>query len=90
MPRIIPTSFRDALRERGWVEGQNLIIERRSGDGYADRVPGLASELVQMNLDVIVSFGAVAGVALKNATTTIPRAISPACHRSLLSLRPNV
>ena len=72
MPRIIPTSFRDALRERGWVEGQNLIIERRSGDGYADRVPGLASELVQMNLDVIVSFGAVAGVALKNATTTIP------------------
>jgi len=40
LPRIIPTSFRDALRERGWVEGQNLIIERRSGDGYAERVPG--------------------------------------------------
>jgi len=72
LPRIIPTSVRDALRERGWIEGQNLIIERRSGDGYAERVPGLASELVQMNLDVILSFGAVAGVALKNATTTIP------------------
>ena len=49
-----------------------MVIERRSGDGYADRVPGLASELVQMNLDVIVSFGAVASLAIKNATTTIP------------------
>jgi ABC-type uncharacterized transport system substrate-binding protein len=72
LPRIIPAALRDELRERGWVEGQNLIIERRGGNGYADRVPALASELVRMNLDVIVSFGAVASVAIKNATTTIP------------------
>jgi putative ABC transport system substrate-binding protein len=72
LPRTIPAAFRDELRERGWVEGQNLVIERRGGDGYADRVPVLASELVQMNLDVIMSFGAVAGVAIKNATRTIP------------------
>jgi len=72
LPRTIPAAFRDELRERGWVEGQNLVIERRGGDGYADRVPALASELVRMNLDVIATFGAVAGVAMKNATTTIP------------------
>jgi putative ABC transport system substrate-binding protein len=62
----------DELRERGWVEGQNLVIERRGGDGYSERVPALAAELVQLKLDVIVSFGAVAGVAIRNATTTIP------------------
>ena len=72
LPRALPAGFRDELRKHGWVEGQNLIIERRSGDGYADRVPVLASELAGMNLDVILTFGAVAGVAMKNATTTIP------------------
>jgi len=72
VPRTPPAAFRDELRERGWVEGQNLVIERRGGDGHSDRVPALAAELVQMNLDVIVSFGAVAGVAIKNATKTIP------------------
>jgi putative ABC transport system substrate-binding protein len=72
LPKTIPTAWRDELRDRGWIEGQNLAIERRSGDGHSDRVPALAAELVQMNLDVIVSFGAVAGVAIKSATTTIP------------------
>jgi putative tryptophan/tyrosine transport system substrate-binding protein len=71
-PRTVPATWRDELRDRGWVEGQNLVVERRSGDGRSDRVPALAAELVQMNLDVIVSFGAVASVAIKNATTTIP------------------
>ena len=68
----MPAAFSDELRERGWSEGRNLNIERRSGDGHSDRVAVLAAELVQMNLDVIVSFGAVAGVAIRNATTTIP------------------
>ena len=72
LPRTIPAAFRDELRERGWVEGQNLVIERRGADGHSDRVPVLAAELVQMNLDVIASFGAVAGAAMKKATTTIP------------------
>jgi putative ABC transport system substrate-binding protein len=62
----------DELRERGWVEGQNLVFDRRGGDGNSERVPALAADLVQMKLDVIVSFGAVAAVALRNATTTIP------------------
>jgi putative ABC transport system substrate-binding protein len=70
--RSTPPTMYDELRERGWVEGQNLVIERRGGDGNSERVPALAAELVQMKLDVIVSFGAVAGVAIRNATTTIP------------------
>ena len=70
--RITPPAFFDELRERGWVEGQNLVIERRGGDGNSERVPALAAELVQMKLDVIVSFGAVAAVAIRNATATIP------------------
>jgi putative ABC transport system substrate-binding protein len=70
--RSTPPALFDELRERGWVEGQNLVIERRGGEGYSERVPALAAELVQLKLDVIVSFGAVAGVAIKNATTTIP------------------
>ena len=72
IPRIAPPAFVAELRERGWVEGQNLVIERRGGDGNSERVPALASELVQMKPDVIVSFGAVAGVAIRKATATIP------------------
>ncbi len=72
VPIPAPAAFRDELRDRGWVEGQNLVIERRGGDGNSDRVPALAADLAKMNLDVIVSFGAVAGVAIKNATKTIP------------------
>ena len=72
LPRIVPPAFVNDLRELGWVEGQNLVFDRRGGDGNSERVPALAAELVQMKLDVIVSFGAVAGVALRNATTTIP------------------
>ena len=70
--KAIPTTFFDELRERGWVEGQNLVIERRGGDGNSERVPALAAELVQLKLDVIVTGGAVAGIAMKNATTTVP------------------
>jgi len=71
LPRIIPAAFVDELRERGWVEGQNLVFDRRGGDGRSERVPALAAELVQMKVDVIVSFGAVAGVALRDATTNL-------------------
>ena len=39
LPKTMPAAFRDELREHGWVEGQNLVIERRGGDGNSDRVP---------------------------------------------------
>lgn len=66
------TGLTDALRNFGWVEGQNLTIERRAAGNKVELVPGLAAELVKLNVDVIVTFGAVASLAAKNATTTIP------------------
>ena len=56
----------------GWVEGRNLVIERRSGEGDAQRAQVLAAELVRLNVEVIVAFGAVASLAVRDATQTIP------------------
>ncbi len=66
------TPFFEKLRELGWIEGQNLLVERRAAGGKAELVPGLAAELAQLRLDVVVTNGAVASLAGKNATTTIP------------------
>jgi putative tryptophan/tyrosine transport system substrate-binding protein len=61
-----------ALRELGYLEGQNLVVERRSAEGKVDRLPGLARELVQLRVDVIVAASPAAIRAAKDATTTIP------------------
>ena len=65
-------AFRQQLRELGYVEGRNLIIEYRSADGRSERFPGLAAELVNMKVDLIVARGSLATQAAKNATRTIP------------------
>jgi len=67
-----PAPFYAALRELGWFEGANLIIERRGAAGKSDVVPALAAELVRLQPDLIWTDGAVAGIAAKDATTTIP------------------
>jgi putative ABC transport system substrate-binding protein len=64
--------FRQGLRELGYVEGRNLAIESRSADGKAERLPALAAELVRGQPDLIVTAGAPAAMAAKQATTTIP------------------
>ena len=64
--------FFETLREHGWIEDQNLFVERRAAGGKAELVPGLAAELVQLRVDLIVTTGAVASQAAKNATSTIP------------------
>ena len=64
--------FRQGLRELGYVEGQNIAIEWRYADSQADRLPGLAAELVRLNVDVIVAAGVEPTRAAKQATTTIP------------------
>jgi ABC-type uncharacterized transport system substrate-binding protein len=51
-------AFRQGLRELGYVEGKNIIIEWRSADGNEDRLPALAAELVQLKVDIIVTGGA--------------------------------
>jgi putative ABC transport system substrate-binding protein len=61
-----------ALRELGYVEGQNLVIERRYAEGKLERVPGLARELVQLRVDIIVAVSSTAIRAARDATATIP------------------
>jgi ABC transporter substrate binding protein len=63
--------FLEGLRERGWVEGQNVTIERRFAAGQADRLPALAAELVALNVDVILAAATPAAKAAQNATNRI-------------------
>src|SRR5262249_53860432 len=61
-------AFRKGLRDFGYVEGQNLLIEYRSADGRAERFGDLASELVGLNVDLIVTRGTPAALAAKRAS----------------------
>ena len=65
-------AFRQGLRELGYVEGHNFKIEYRSADGRRERFPELATELVRLKVDVILTRGTPAVIAAKNATGTIP------------------
>jgi putative tryptophan/tyrosine transport system substrate-binding protein len=65
-------AFRQGLRELGYVEGKNIVIEYRYGDGKTDRLNQLADELVHIKVDVIVTGGAPATISAKDATRTIP------------------
>ncbi len=64
--------FREGLRELGWTEGQNLILEIRSPEGDPGRLPALAAELVRLPVDVLVASATPASLAAKQATTTVP------------------
>jgi ABC-type uncharacterized transport system substrate-binding protein len=64
--------LRKGLRDLGYLEGQNLVIEYRSADGRAERFLDLASELVGLNVDLILTRGTPATTAVQNATGTIP------------------
>jgi putative ABC transport system substrate-binding protein len=65
-------AFQSGLRELGYVEGRNLIIEYRSADGRSERFPGLVAELIGLKVDLIVTRGTPASLAAKRATRTIP------------------
>jgi putative ABC transport system substrate-binding protein len=65
-------AFRQGLLKSGYVEGQNLVIEYRSGDGREERFPNLAIELARLNVDLILARGTPAALAAKNATRIIP------------------
>jgi putative tryptophan/tyrosine transport system substrate-binding protein len=64
--------FIQALKEIGWVEGQNVILERRFADGKEDLLANLAAELVQLHVDAIVTDSTPSARAAKNATKTVP------------------
>jgi putative ABC transport system substrate-binding protein len=65
-------AFRQGLRDLGWVEGQNIVIEFRVAEGQLDRLPALATELVRLKVDVIVATPTPGALAAKSATATIP------------------
>jgi putative ABC transport system substrate-binding protein len=62
----------EALRESGWVEGENVVFERRYAENRLERLPELAADLVRLNVDVILAGGTLAPLAAKRATSTIP------------------
>src|SRR5262249_52941963 len=65
-----PEAFRAGLRDLGYHEGGNIVIEFRWADGHYERLPALFSELIRLNVDVIVTHGTPGGLAAKQATTT--------------------
>ena len=65
-------AFRQGLRELGYVEGKNIVVEYRYAEGKLDRIPSLVNELVQLDVDVIATGDRTAIVAAKQATKTIP------------------
>lgn len=73
-----PAPLRETLRALGYVEGQNVAYEARFAEGKAERLPGLAAELVRLKVDAIVAQGGPAAAAAKRATSTIPIVTAPA------------
>lgn len=65
-------AFRQGLRELGYIEGKNIIVEWRSAEGKNERTPALAAELVGLKVEVIVSSGPISTRVAKKATTRIP------------------
>jgi putative tryptophan/tyrosine transport system substrate-binding protein len=76
LPGPLVEAFRRALQDRGYVENHNLIIEERSAEGQAERLPTLAAELVQRPLTALLAFSTLAALAAKHATGTTPIVIS--------------
>ena len=65
-------AFREGLREHGYEEGRNIVVEYRWADGKYERFPALVAELIAANVEVIVTAGTPAALAMKKATTTVP------------------
>jgi len=65
-------AFRQGLRELGWIEGRNIVIEHRFADGQSDRLPALAAELVALKVDVIAAGPTPPALAAKDAAGAIP------------------
>jgi putative ABC transport system substrate-binding protein len=70
--RVAFDLIRQAFAELGYIEGQNIVFERRGTDGTIDQLPAVASELVGLKVDAIIAFATPAGRAAQHATSTIP------------------
>jgi len=69
-------AFRAGLRDLGYQEGRDIVIEYRWADSHYDRLPALLAELINLNVDVIVTHGTPGVTAAKQATSTIPIVIA--------------
>jgi putative ABC transport system substrate-binding protein len=69
-------AFRAGLRDLGYQEGRDIVIEYRWADSHYDRLPALLAELINLRVDVIVTHGTPGVMAAKQATSTIPIVIS--------------
>jgi putative ABC transport system substrate-binding protein len=65
-------AFRQGLRDLGYLEGQNVVVQYRDAEGKPERLAAFAAESVALKVDVIVAPGTLASLAVKRATTTIP------------------
>lgn len=65
-------AFLQGMRERGWIEGKNLVVEYRFADGEAQRLPALAAELVRLNVGVIMATSSLATASARKVTSTVP------------------
>ena len=70
--RHLQEAFRQGLRDLGYVEGRNVVIEYRDAEGKVERLPALAAELVALKVDVIVTVSNTTALAAKQATRTVP------------------
>ncbi len=82
--------FQQGLRERGYVYGQNAVVELRATDGSFDQLPRLAEELLGLKVDVILASGAPAALAAKRATTSVPIVFVGVLHPVELGLVPSL
>ena len=71
-PQSYLDGFQQGLRERGYVYGQNVLVELRATDGSVDKLPQLAEELVRLKVDVILASAGPAALAARKATTSVP------------------
>lgn len=69
---ILTRTFIEALRSLGYIEGQNLVLERRSAEGHFDRFAAIVTELIDRKVDVIVTAGNELALVAKNLTTSVP------------------
>lgn len=75
-PRV--AELREGLREGGWIEGKNIVIESRYAEGDIKRLPEIAAEVVRLPVDVLVTAAVPTTLALKKATQTIPIVVAAA------------